>query len=819
MDAELHEMVLHRLKADHFLSITAQHLVAMACEGEEYLASALGGPAGPQAPGTKSTAEPPPAHAYLNSVTVEGFRGIGPATTLTLRPGPGLTLVIGRNGSGKSSFAEALEILLTGDNRRWKDRHAAWKEDWRNLHQAHTRVEGRFLVEGDKAPATIVRSWADAEKDVTASTVEVQRTGRQKGALEALGWAAITQTYRPFLSYNELGSMLDDGPSKLYDALSTVLGLEELVAAQDLLRKARLARTTTLKDATQRLKGLRSLLSGSDDPRAQACLVALEGRSWDLDAAERQVVAGGDPTGGDNDLARLQRLADCPGPSASAVAEAAGALVSAAQAAASMAGTESSRALERAGLLEQAVAFHRQHGDTDCPVCGTTAVLGGGWAERSLEEIKTLRAEARSAEEARRRLTQARQAALALVGPVPQPLKSAAGLGLDREVGAALALWETCASSAAIEDPNELSQALVQRSGPLEESLKSLRVAAAAEVARREDRWRPVATAVAEWLGLARQAQAGGEAVPAITDAENWVKEASAAIRDERFAPIADKATGIWDVLRGQSNVALQRISLGAWPQRRVTLDVTVDGVSGAALGVMSQGELHALALSLFLPRATLPASPFGFIVIDDPVQSMDPARVEGLAKVLDRAAGGRQVIVFTHDDRLPEACRRLQIEAQMIEVGRRSGSVIELTRVTGPVDRYLGEARAIASTDELTEAVITRVAGAFCRLALEAACTEAVMRRRLGRGERHQAVEALVTGAETLAEKTSLALFDEEGRTPGEILNKLGRYGQWAADTYKDANKGAHQALTVPALRNLIENTGRLARQLATAP
>ena len=66
-----------------------------------------------------------------------------------------------------------------------------------------------------------------------------------------------------------------------------------------------------------------------------------------------------------------------------------------------------------------------------------------------------------------------------------------------------------------------------------------------------------------------------------------------------------------------------------------MALEVTVDGVEGAALGVMSQGELHALALSLFVPRATLPESPFRFIVVDDPVQSMDPARVDGLARVV----------------------------------------------------------------------------------------------------------------------------------------------------------------------------------------
>jgi len=63
-------------------------------------------------------ATPEPAGAYLQSLTVSGFRGIGEPATLRLQHGPGLTVVIGRNGSGKSSFAEALEVLLTGQLRR-----------------------------------------------------------------------------------------------------------------------------------------------------------------------------------------------------------------------------------------------------------------------------------------------------------------------------------------------------------------------------------------------------------------------------------------------------------------------------------------------------------------------------------------------------------------------------------------------------------------------------------------------------------------------------------------------------------------------------
>ena len=141
-------------------------------------------------------------------------------------------------------------------------------------------------------------------------------------------------------------------------------------------------------------------------------------------------------------------------------------------------------------------------------------------------------------------------------------------------------------------------------------------------------------------MPVARDAVRGNAAVPAIKAAEKWLKDTAGELRDERFAPIADRAQAICDDLLRGSNVKVAQIHLtGAASQRRVDLDVTVDGVATAALGVMSQGELNALALSLFIPRATLEESPFRFIVIDDPVQSMDPARVDGLARVLQKAA------------------------------------------------------------------------------------------------------------------------------------------------------------------------------------
>jgi len=178
----------------------------------------------------------------------------------------------------------------------------------------------------------------------------------------------------------------------------------------------------------------------------------------------------------------------------------------------------------------------------------------------------------------------------------------------------------------------------------------------------------------------------------------------------------------------------------------------------------MSQGELHSLALSLFLPRAMLPESPFRFIVVDDPVQSMDPARVDGLARVLEEVGRKRQLVVFTHDDRLPEAVRRLGIDARILEVTRQPGSVVSVVEALDPVDRHISDAWVIARDEGLPAEVAARLVPGFCRGAVEAACTEVVRRRRLGRGENHTAVEQLLLGL-TTKQRAALALYDDQSR------------------------------------------------------
>src|SRR5689334_14211178 len=105
----------------------AQRLVLAAMAGKASLDDALASPDNPVA--TTSAAESTVLrNVWLSSITVQGFRGIGQASRLEVEPGPGLTLVVGRNGSGKSSFAEGIEVALTGSNERLVGKPAEWKK-------------------------------------------------------------------------------------------------------------------------------------------------------------------------------------------------------------------------------------------------------------------------------------------------------------------------------------------------------------------------------------------------------------------------------------------------------------------------------------------------------------------------------------------------------------------------------------------------------------------------------------------------------------------------------------------------------------------
>ena len=795
MDDVLLGIVLRRME-EFPLPEQATNLLLAALEDEESLSAQLGGQAQPRSKATDITTAPTPAGAYLQSLTVSGFRGIGPPATLTVAPRPGLTLVVGRNGSGKSSFAEALEVLLTGNLRRWEKLPAVWRQGWRSVHcPDQARITAEFVIEG-AGPAKVQRIWP-AGADFAGSSVTAQVAAEKQVGIERLGWTSALTDYRPFLSHSELEAFFGV-PSGLYELLASVLGLEDLTTAAARLAQARKAREAALAEVKKRLPGLLARLEAADDERAGACRRALAGRTWDLAAARSAAISAPMAAEG-GELDRLRRLAQLTVPAEADVQEIVEALSDAAAGLDAVAGSPAGQARALAGLLTAALQHHDAHGDGDCPVCGRPGALTTQWRQATQEAVDKLHQEAKAAESAERAAADARQRAAALLQPAPAVLLAEPPLpGVD--TGPARAAWQRWASppdAGAASGPaglRALADHLAQEITPFTAATRALSDLASAEVARHEDRWAPVAAEVASWCADAATALDGTAPAPMIKAAETWLKAATDDIRNERLAPLAEQARAIWRMLRQESNVDLGAIRLaGSATQRRVELDVSVDGTPGSALGVMSQGEVNALALSVFLPRATLPASPFRFLVIDDPVQAMDPAKVDGLARVLEATASGRQLIVFTHDNRLADAVRQLSIPAAILEVTRRPGSAVQIRTSLDPVEQALRDAGALAADDSVPSEVAARVIPGLCRTAVEAAFTEAIWRQQLHAGRPHDEIEDNLEAARVRLNPLAALALTGDASKGGDVLPRLNAWGHRYADTYRILNKGVH--------------------------
>jgi hypothetical protein len=498
-------------------------------------------------------------------------------------------------------------------------------------------------------------------------------------------------------------------------------------------------------------------------------------------------------------------------PPAETVTAAVERLAAAQRAVAGLAGTAAADARRLAGVLNAALEHYSGHRGEPCPVCGGR-VLDEGWAATTSGEIERLAKMAASADAAHTEVAAATRALRGLV-PAEPPIVSA---DLQGEADAAPLrdAWRRWAVLASDGSPGQLATDAAESFTALSTALDKIQERAREALRRRSEAWQPIAAALAAWMVQAQESQRADSTLANVKKAITWLRETGTGVRDVRMEPFAAKSAHVWKMLRQESNVDLGPIRLeGAATQRRVGLDVTVDGIPGAALSVMSQGELHALSLALFLPRATSPDSPFRFLVIDDPVQSMDPSKVDGLARLLSQTAQDHQVIVFTHDDRLPEAIRRLQLPATVWEVVRRERSVVELNKNDDPVTRYLDDAHALASTKGLSEEARGVVVAGFCRSAIEAACQEKVWARRLATGARHADIERALADAHTLYQLAALALFDDPDRG-GDVITRLSRYGPWAVDAFKAVKAGTHAGYAGD-LNALVSDVSRLARQL----
>lgn len=739
-------------------------------------------------------ARTPVGPVYLGKVTVTGFRGVGSEARLNLRPKPGVTLVVGRNGSGKSSIAEAIETLFTGTNAHCAGQHPNRAVRWRNLHRGgQTTVEAKLTVEGDPSPSTLTRTWTG--EAFTDSRAVLKRPGHGTVSLEDVGWEQATRAYRPFLSYVDLGNLINGKPSEMYDNIAAILGLDHLNAAARQLTAEKKELDAVVNGEKAKKPLLHAALENvGHDERALKALVAMEEKGGP-DHAVLDALIAGVPTADEGRLreARLEAAAGTEAPDLDRVGAAVDALRHALADVDDLKGTAAADAHSRAQLLQAALAHSDRHADDSaCPVCGTEQVLDREWAKRAEEQIAALLREAEAVRAAEAGLRTAKRTLHDLILT-------------PREIPAVLTdPWRAWSDCRRVTDPAELAERALRAALTLADACEVVARKAREELADKDERWRAVVDLLAEWTKLSRDAAAAKPRRTELNAALAWVKKVTTEIRDLRVHAFADHTQRIWEKLRRQSSVDLKNVRMHGSEKatvRKLVMDVTVDDTEAPALSVMSQGELHSLALSLFVPRAATADSPFGFVVIDDPVQSMDPAKVDGLAQVLDELGRDRQVVVFTHDTRLPHAFRSQGLPVTVLKVERGERSKVHVTSETDPVKEAVDDAMALARTDGCPDTALRHVLPSLCREALTKAIVEAAWIRRNRTGLPAERLQAAIDATERLIPLASLALFDDGLVHPDEEVRERLRtlYGPENTSLIHQCQRGAHPGGFLP--------------------
>lgn len=519
--------------------------------------------------------------------------------------------------------------------------------------------------------------------------------------------------------------------------------------------------------ATAERKAVLAAAQQLDDDRARQAVPLLKKATPDATVlATLEALATGSSAPDQGPAAGLRALAQLTLPfEPAAVAAATARLRTAADRLVTTAADTSVRTRARLDLLERALAVHGEHGDMTCPVCAQGS-LDSAWHETRAAEVRTVRSEFSELDRARQDLELAVRDVRRLVTPTPPALGGCPVPELAGHVDRARAAWDDWAGAAALEPAatHVLADHVDARVATVVEAVAELRAAAAAELDALNDRWQPVATRIAAWVGTWRAWLREKPTVDTLTAAEKWLRDNDLRLKNERLAPIEAGAKRAWAKLRQESNVDIGSLSLaGSNTSRHVRIDSTVDGVE-STIAVLSQGELHALALALFLPRATMADSPFRFLVLDDPVQAMDPAKVDGLVEVLGEIAQHRQVVVFSHDDRLASAVRRSPIAATVVEVSRGKDSRVAIRTSLDPARRYLSDAFGLIrehENDKLTDSALRRTLPGLVRFAVEVAARDAFFVRRLTSGATLGDVEEAWNELRTTRHRVLTAVYD----------------------------------------------------------
>lgn len=128
---------------------------------------------------------------------------------------------------------------------------------------------------------------------------------------------------------------------------------------------------------------------------------------------------------------------------------------------------------------------------------------------------------------------------------------------------------------------------------------------------------------------------------------------------EKRLGAVRDAIGENFKTLTGRSDFPRLAVS----PETKFAAQVESSNGLTDALGVLNQADTNCAAISIFLALAVAPSvsHKLGFLILDDPSQSLDELHCRQLVKIVSRVADSRQLLMATIDEKL---CSQFQKEA-----------------------------------------------------------------------------------------------------------------------------------------------------------
>jgi DNA repair exonuclease SbcCD ATPase subunit len=330
----------------------------------------------------------------------------------------------------------------------------------------------------------------------------------------------------------------------------------------------------------------------------------------------------------------------------------------------------------KAAVLGEALGYFEEmgmKGRAKCPVCEQEVSSVEGLRqhyEKEIEKgiipqldkrIKDLQAELRKAKEAKEKIEKLQED----VGRKDQLLsaqRSKIAKVLDRELGprddpVALVSGE-------LKDLNGRKEKLEKQVEKAEESLAGIdkqieRISKVLELIRYQDDLASLSD-TRNTEGYRRTEHARLEIEEFVRAAETLSHSLTRTLEEEaekRLGAVRDTIAKTFERLTGRSDFPRLAVS----PDTKFAAQVEGSAGVADALSVLNQADTNCAALSIFLALAVAPSTDhkLGFLILDDPNQSLDEAHTQRLVEVLSEISKSRQLLLSTIDEELSGELQR----------------------------------------------------------------------------------------------------------------------------------------------------------------